>query len=239
MTISCDTDPSITKIHIIVRFSNGKDDIRLSMEEETTIRQLKERLRELEPEMLRKRSLRIIYLGKILKNEWVLSEVLNKQWVDHSEVIFHCSIGNEIESYEDEEREVNLPWSEYGDVSYGSSITPLPLGFDRLREVGFSEREIGLLREQFMMIHGRDSQDEQTEPAWQLEEDWINQTTSENITQEGYGAYEDMILGASIGFIGGIITLFFVWEPKIFYRRRQMAIVAGIMINLFFGFLRL
>lgn len=88
------------------------------------------------------------------------------------------------------------------EVSYGSSITPLPLGFDRLREVGFTEREIGLLREQFMMIHGRGSEDGEREPAWQLEEDWINQTTLENITQEGQGAYEDMIIGASIGFIG-------------------------------------
>ncbi|QSL64052.1 hypothetical protein MERGE_000207 [Pneumocystis wakefieldiae] len=189
MTAMADAGPSIHRINIIVRFSNGKNDLRLKVGEETTIQQLKERLRELEPEMLHKRNLRIIYLGK---------------WVDQSEVIFHCSIGNEIKSYVDEERE----------VSYGSSITPLPLGFDRLREVGFTEREIGLLREQFMMIHGRGSEDGEREPAWQLEEDWINQTTLENITQEGQGAYEDMIIGASIGFIGGIIALFFIIKTK-------------------------
>lgn len=116
MTAMADAGPSIHRINIIVRFSNGKNDLRLKVGEETTIQQLKERLRELEPEMLHKRNLRIIYLGKVLKNEWALSKILNKQWVDQSEVIFHCSIGNEIKSYVDEEREVNPPWSEYGNV---------------------------------------------------------------------------------------------------------------------------
>lgn len=220
--------PSLTKISVIVRFSNGSEDLWLNIDEDTTVKELKEQLRKVRKEMLSGHSLKIIYLGKILKNNTVLMRALNRQLVDRPEMLLHCSISDQINSDMEEEHE----------VSHGSSIAPLPLGFDRLRDVGFSEREIALLREQFMMIHGRDSQDEQTEATWQLEEDWINQTASEDISQ-GRDAYEDMILGATIGFIGGIFTLFFVWEPKIFYRRRQMAIIAGIMINLFFGFLRL
>ncbi|KTW30602.1 hypothetical protein T552_00319 [Pneumocystis carinii B80] len=116
MTNSSSSEGSDRRVHIVVRFSSGKNDVRLSIDEEKTIRQLKERLREMEPEMLYKRTLRIIYLGKILRNDWVLSEVLNKQWINRSEVIFHCSIGGEVERGEDEEREVNSRWSEYGDV---------------------------------------------------------------------------------------------------------------------------
>ncbi|CCJ30124.1 unnamed protein product [Pneumocystis jirovecii] len=221
--------PSFTKIQLIIRFSNGDEDIWLSIDKESTVRELKARLRELRPEVLSSRGIRLVYLGKILRNDAVLLEALKRRPSGRPEVLLHCSINDEMEVDADEER----------NIQHDLNITPLPLGFNRLREVGFSEREIALLREQFLLIHGRDSQNTDPNVASELEEEWINQTALENIGQEEEGAYEDIIIGASIGFLGGIIVLFFIWEPKIFSRRRQMAIIAGIMINLFFGFLRL
>ncbi|KAG4301776.1 hypothetical protein PCK1_001752 [Pneumocystis canis] len=228
MELSGDPGPSLTKIQMIIRFSNGDEDIRLSMDEESTIGELKTRLRKIREETLCNCRIRLIYLGKILKNDTILLEALNKRPAEQSEILLHCSVSDQMEQDIDEEQ----------DISFDLTTRPLPLGFDRLREVGFSEREIALLREQFRLIHGQDSRYDDSGTSWQLEEEWINQTAPENIGQDGYGAYEDMILGTSIGFLGGIFVLFFVWEPKIFPRRRQMAIIAGVMINLFFGFLR-
>ncbi|KAG5439078.1 hypothetical protein PCK2_000883 [Pneumocystis canis] len=236
MTLLDDPGPSLTKIQMVIRFSNGDEDMWLSMDEESTVGELKERLRKLRWETLSGRRIQLIYLGKILKNDSMLLEVLNKRPIKQSDVLLHCNVSDLMDSVMDEERNDSL----------NLSIRPLPLGFDRLRDVGFSEREIALLREQFRLIHGQDSIYDDPEAPWQLEEDWINQTAPEHTGQDGYGAYEDMILGTSIGFLGvnfqleiGIFVLFFVWEPKIFPRRRQMAIIAGVMINLFFGFLRL
>ncbi|KAG5439602.1 hypothetical protein PCANB_002179 [Pneumocystis canis] len=189
MELSGDPGPSLTKIQMIIRFSNGDEDIRLSMDEESTIGELKTRLRKIREETLCNCRIRLIYLGKILKNDTILLEALNKRPAEQSEILLHCSVSDQMEQDIDEEQ----------DISFDLTTRPLPLGFDRLREVGFSEREIALLREQFRLIHGQDSRYDDSGTSWQLEEEWINQTAPENIGQDGYGAYEDMILGTSIG----------------------------------------
>ncbi|KAG5520127.1 hypothetical protein PMAC_001203 [Pneumocystis sp. 'macacae'] len=200
--------PSFTKIQLIIRFSNGDEDIWLSIDEESTVRELKARIRELRPESLSSRGLRLVYLGKILRNDAILLEALNRRPTGRPEILLHCSINDEVERDTNEER----------DIQHDLNISSLPLGFDRLREVGFSEREIALLRQQFLLIHGRDSRNIDPSVASELEEEWINQTALENIGQEEEGAYEDMIIGTSIGFLGvrHLCTILYLGTNDIF-----------------------
>ncbi|KAG4303842.1 hypothetical protein PORY_002771 [Pneumocystis oryctolagi] len=234
MSDSGSPGPSFTKIQLVIRFSNGEEDVWLNMDEESTVWELKMRLQALRPQTLSGRCLRLIYLGKILRNDAVLLEALSWRPAEQPQVVLHCNVSDEWGAGTGDDRDV---------PSGSNNITPLPLGFDRLREVGFSEREIALLREQFLLIHGRDSRDGDS-AVWQLEEEWINQTALDNIGQEGEDVYEDMIIGASIGFLGvGFDQWLKKWKGINHFDNRvylkQMAIIAGVMINLFFGFLRL
>lgn len=105
--------PSFTKIQLIIRFSNGDEDIWLSIDKESTVRELKARLRELRPEVLSSRGIRLVYLGKILRNDAVLLEALKRRPSGRPEVLLHCSINDEMEVDAGEERNVFILLSCY------------------------------------------------------------------------------------------------------------------------------
>jgi hypothetical protein len=54
-------------------------------------------------------------------------------------------------------------------------MTP-PTGFDRLRESGFTEEDIGNIRTQFHRLHGTSFEGTNTEEARTLEEQWMENT---------------------------------------------------------------
>ncbi|SAM08785.1 hypothetical protein [Absidia glauca] len=94
-----------------------------------------------------------------------------------------------------------------------------PVGFDRLRESGFSEEDVRNIRTRFHRMNGTLQADssEISEQAITLEEQWMD-NTGETLPD------------------GSIICLFWFRE-SVFTHRHQMGIVAGILINISFGLL--
>ncbi|KAK7204334.1 DUF2407 C-terminal domain-containing protein [Myxozyma melibiosi] len=120
------------------------------------------------------------------------------------------------------------------------STLPAPVGFDRLRSAGFSDEDIAQLRAQFNRLHGG-SLNTDPEAARQLEDRWIDEGASAPDTlPDGspIGVYEDLLLGTVVGFFLGFVALFFLREGSIFSKRQQMAIIAGIIINVSFAILK-
>jgi hypothetical protein len=132
-------------------------------------------------------------------------------------------------------------------------MTP-PTGFDRLRESGFTEEDIGNIRTQFHRLHGTSFEGTNTEETRTLEEQWMENTNdtlpdgsklyddkavivyNTPLSIALQGTYGEMFLGLTLGFFMGILCLFWFRE-SIFSRRHQMGIVAGILINVSFGIL--
>lgn len=132
-------------------------------------------------------------------------------------------------------------------------MTP-PTGFDRLRESGFTEEDIRNIRTQFHRLNGTSFEENPSEEARNLEEQWMDNTGQTLPDGSKYcctlccvyrlivlyvatqGTYKEMMWGLMLGFFLGIICLFWFRE-SVFSRRHQMGIVAGILINISFGVL--
>jgi hypothetical protein len=67
---------------------------------------------------------------------------------------------------------------------------------------------------------------EDFEPEWQ------------NATPPIEGDHTDMIIGLLLGFLFGVIVLPFLYEKQ-FSVRRQMGIMAGLLVNIIFGVVRM
>lgn len=116
---------------------------------------------------------------------------------------------------------------------------PQPLGFDRLLSAGFSEADVASLRLQFNRLHGY-SRDEE-ENARLLEDRWIDESAGQGqelADGSPAGSYEDMFVGMAIGFFWPV-AIFLMREEGVFSKRRQMAVVAGLLVNLAFSVLRI
>ncbi|KAF9977251.1 hypothetical protein BGZ65_007474 [Modicella reniformis] len=108
-----------------------------------------------------------------------------------------------------------------------------PTGFDRLREAGFSEDEIRSIRRQFHASRGTttvgengievgpDQDEDASERARRIEEEWIDQHGAETLPEGLEGSYGEMVWGLMLGFFMGLIVLFWFKEAT-FSRRQQM-----------------
>jgi hypothetical protein len=114
---------------------------------------------------------------------------------------------------------------------------------------GFSQTEVDILRTQFhaRRIHGG-RPIMQTE-ALDLEEEWLEQNQGDGaglggsnfrngrnqmdrvMEEVSEGSQADMLLGLVMGFVFGIIMLFWIWERGI-PRRQKLGILCGIACNL-------
>ncbi|KAF9897418.1 hypothetical protein BX616_005638, partial [Lobosporangium transversale] len=125
---------------------------------------------------------------------------------------------------------------DHDEVSPPSPVaTPQPIGFDRLREAGFSEDEIRSIRRQFHANRGTvtsnvgengiavelDEDEDAITRARRVEEEWIDQHGSETLPEGLEGSYGEMVWGLMIGFFMGLIALFWFKEAT-FSRRQQM-----------------
>ncbi|KAI9777105.1 MAG: hypothetical protein M1839_009061 [Geoglossum umbratile] len=126
---------------------------------------------------------------------------------------------------------------------------PRPLGFDRLLASGFSPAEVAQLRAQFEAVQAHAHTPETMPSAGQLrllEERWIDESVGPGAGagEDGGGAaaagsYEDMLLGTVVGFfwpLGAVVWL--LREEGVWSKRRQMAVVAGMLVNVAFSVLR-
>ncbi|KAK9452227.1 DUF2407 C-terminal domain-containing protein [Limtongia smithiae] len=206
-----------------------------------------------------RRRLRLIYGGRVLADKEDLAHTTRAIAERHADLAarqvqfpaqsggqdaveplviwLHCSVGDALT---DEELS--------NETDTGSqpapSTLPQPMGFDRLRSAGFSEQDIAQLRAQFSRLHGvagGAGSSGDPDAARQMEERWIDEGASAPDTlPDGspVGVYEDLFVGTIVGFFLGLVALFFLREGSIFSKRQQMAIIAGIIINVSFAILR-
>jgi hypothetical protein len=100
---------------------------------------------------------------------------------------------------------------------------------------GFSESDVAALRSQFNQIHGNDEVH-----IRMLENRWMDEAAGQGgelLDGSTAGGYEDVCIGAAIGFFWPV-ALFLLREEGVFSQRRQMAIIGGVMINLLFSAMR-
>ncbi|KAL9603627.1 MAG: hypothetical protein Q9179_002145 [Wetmoreana sp. 5 TL-2023] len=134
-----------------------------------------------------------------------------------------------------------------------------PRGFDRLLSAGLSPQEITSLRSQFLALtahtHTPDTMPSPTSMR-RLEERWLDNSGpnagvanatadgAERVSIEddddGRGALEDMLWGNLMGFFWPVGAA--VWlcrEEGVWSKRRQVAVVTGVLVNLAFGLMRM
>ncbi|KAK9462674.1 DUF2407 C-terminal domain-containing protein [Lipomyces oligophaga] len=211
---------------------------------------VKQWIRRERPADTARRRLRLIYGGRALADSDDLTTSLKPL------VAYYSSMHDKTAGEDDEDADSFTLWllCSVGEVLNDEELaqatdtgsqptqttTPAPLGFDRLRSAGFSELDIAQLRSQFARLHGG-TVTADSDAARQLEERWIDEgATAPDTLPDGspVGVYEDLLLGTSVGFFLGFVALFFLREGAVFSKRQQMAIIAGIIINLSFGILR-
>ncbi|KAF3942528.1 hypothetical protein ABW19_dt0210198 [Dactylella cylindrospora] len=176
-------------------------------------------------------------------------------------VYVHCSIGDELTD-EELAKEVETE----SQAIHHPSTLPAPQGFDRLLNAGFTESDIAALRSQFhgtllnntsASIDGTATADnnalqglslldeESRRRALALEERWIdesaaNNTDAENGTTNEGGGLEDTLIGVMWGFFWPLCIVWMLREDGVLGNsKRQLAVVAGLLMNCVFGLLRL
>lgn len=142
-----------------------------------------------------------------------------------------------------------------------SSTTTMPgpqaQGFDRLLSSGFTPQEVASLRSHFQTnLSFTHTPDTMPTPAEMrvLEDRWLDSTATDPSPalageggETGWGAgfaveeggLDDMLWGYMTGFFWPLGAL--VWgfrEDGVWSRRRQLAVVMGVLINAIFGFMR-
>ncbi|KAK9240782.1 DUF2407 C-terminal domain-containing protein [Lipomyces kononenkoae] len=238
---------------LAIRFSRTSiPDLRIPLPAPGTpcpVTSLKRQIRKARPEDTARRRLRLIHAGRVLPDTADLSTVVRPIVEQHAAatadspigddgnepltIWLHCSVGDQLTD-EELSRETDA-----GSPPIPSTL-PQPMGFDRLRSAGFSEQDIEQLRAQFSRLHGVTG-DTDSDAARRLEERWIDEgATAPDTLPDGspVGVYEDLLLGTVVGFFLGLLALFFLREGSIFSKRQQMAIIAGIIINVSFAILR-
>jgi hypothetical protein len=139
-----------------------------------------------------------------------------------------------------------------------AALQPQAQGFDRLLSSGFTPQEVASLRSHFQTnLSFTHTPDTMPSPAEMriLEDRWLDSTatdpspalTGEGGGDTGWGAgfavedggLDDMLWGYMTGFFWPLGAL--VWgfrEEGVWSRRRQLAVVMGVLINTIFGFMR-
>lgn len=141
------------------------------------------------------------------------------------------------------------------DVATLNTAPPAIRGFDRLLTSGFSQGEVATLRTQFLAIQAH-THTPDTMPTGNelraLEDRWLDSDAGVNVGtgtgggngDGGFGAedggLEDMLWGNVMGFFWPIAAVCWLMrEEGVWSRRRQIAVLSGMLVNLTFGFLRL
>lgn len=149
----------------------------------------------------------------------------------------------------------NISTAGNGDPALNSTSVPEPRGFERLLTAGFSAAEVATLRTQFLAIQSH-THTPDTMPTGDelraLEDRWLDSDAGVNARtgagdgneEGGFGAedggLEDMLWGNIMGFFWPVAAVCWLMrEEGVWTRRRQIAVLSGMLVNLTFGFLRL
>lgn len=138
-----------------------------------------------------------------------------------------------------------------------TSAPAAPQGFDRLLSSGFTPQEVATLRSQFQTnlsyTHTPDTMPSAAEMR-ALEDRWLDSTATDpsaaltgEAGEAGWGAgfaveeggLDDMLWGYLTGFFWPLGALHWGFrEDGVWPRRRQVAVVMGVVLNAAFGFIR-
>lgn len=248
---------------LVIRFTEGIEDLAVDVHEQDTIKDVKKFIRECRPQ-LKDRRLRLIHSGRLFADNtslypWISSlEEKQREQGEHvgpttpgnPTIWLHCSIGPQLTGDEEDDSKVQT-----------AQLKPLR-GFDRLAAAGFTEQDIANIRMQFHAHSAGDYLDQEyasdedvDEHARALEEQWIDSIGDNaggaSLTQNS-SSTATILRGICMGFFFPIIPLFFLhnrkpavfWEDgsehnasqgMVFSRRTQMGIVVGFIMNLVFG----
>ncbi|MCJ1234898.1 hypothetical protein MMC14_002862 [Varicellaria rhodocarpa] len=143
-------------------------------------------------------------------------------------------------------------------ITTNTTTTPNPRGFDRLLSAGLTPTEIASLRSQFLAIQAHTHTPDTMPSASELrtlEDRWIDSTANGGgggvdgfdggggLAGDGAdaedGALDDMLWGNVLGFfwpMGAVCWL--LREEGVWTRRRQIAVVTGVLVNIAFSVLR-
>ncbi|KAI9287848.1 hypothetical protein BC943DRAFT_342231 [Umbelopsis sp. AD052] len=159
-------------IDLHIRWSNEQDLV-FTVSPHDTVSTVKNKIRELASRTSDK-NIRLIYAGRILESVQPLTHynIGKIQRAENSKakipppppIYIHCSVSD----YRPEDENIESKNSQ-------PQITPL-MGFDRLREAGFTEEDIRNIRMQFHHLHGTTFDGENTEQTRNLEEQWMENT---------------------------------------------------------------
>lgn len=172
--------PKEESLHLTIRFASSLPDLHVVIPSPytTTIASVKRQIRTLRPEDTGSKRLRLIYSGRQLSDNGILSSSIRlpprsptvspsnshdkgkgKASESIASVYIHCSIGGSISAI-DLEKEIEIektasekhsaPSSNTTRPTPQSTITAGPRGFDRLLSAGFTPQEIANLRAQLL-----------------------------------------------------------------------------------------
>lgn len=218
------------------------------------------------PKLTLNKRLKFIRLGTLITKNSNLSELISNFFSSDTQeeqnFFIHCNIGTEELSNDDLINEDNLDLN----ISDESQTTQA-IGLDRLQALGFTPQEIEVLRQQFRDTYGNDLdsndnndnnnnniQDSTTTTRnmtnlRELEEHWMNQGNNTTTTMQendtfnsvpiaNYKHNKDLLIGLCIGLILGLFSLLLLKCDGLFNKRQKMAIMAGVIGNVLFGFVR-
>lgn len=131
-----------------------------------------------------------------------------------------------------------------------------PRGFDRLLDAGLSPSEITSLRSQFLALTAHNhTPDTMPSPSAmrRLEDRWLDSSSSvpgtgipatmnehEEDDDDGRGALDDVLWGTVTGFFWPVgAALWLVREEGVWSKRRQMAAMTGVLVNLAVGAMKM
>ncbi|PWA00721.1 hypothetical protein BB558_003178 [Smittium angustum] len=194
-------------MEITIRFAEANDDLKLVVDSESTVGEIKTKIKELLPE-LENKYLRLIKGGRILIDGQTIKKYFPEQSTldtsdDETETtkslqqrFIHCLV-TEIEP----ETENLEPQNE-----------DRLIGFDRLRDAGFEQEEIEEIRRNFHLTHGTDNEQNDVQRLREIEESWMDSRGDEDIPDSNLRTSEYQIfIGLVVGFFGGFIPLFWAW----------------------------
>jgi DUF2407 C-terminal domain/DUF2407 ubiquitin-like domain len=179
-------------------------------------------------------------------------------------IYIHCSIGDRVSSTElkAEADAASAAESQLRDAQHArfppaqqpgpnddprTSTAPQPRGLDRLLATGFTAQDIATLRASFLAqlahTHTPDRMP-QGDALRALEDRWLDSTGGDeggiqHLDDDEGAALDDFLWGSIMGFFWPVGALWGYMEDGIWTQRRQMAVYAGLMMNLAFGFFRL
>jgi DUF2407 C-terminal domain/DUF2407 ubiquitin-like domain len=172
--------PTEDPLHLTIRFASSLPDLQITIPSPftTTIASVKRQIRALRPEDTGNKRLRLIYSGRQLSDNGILSSSVRlpprsptlsasnsnskgkgKASEPIASVYIHCSIGGSISAI-DLEKEIDIEKAVSDKLAAPSSTTTRPptstttttgpRGFDRLLSAGFTPQEIANLRAQLL-----------------------------------------------------------------------------------------